>query len=132
MGNGSAFKDGKVGTQYLSNESIVGIKIIQKVGKKEGDSDNTPMYSHTPNTMYAIRDKDTLKVDQVAVYEAIPGSKYGRKIKDIEWGHDHDPFKKGEVHVQDYIDGVRQKTPRVPTEEEKQIAEEIRSADGQG
>lgn len=120
MGSGAAFKENKIGTEYFSQDSIAGIKIIQKKNKKKGTPDNTP------NTMYAIRDKVTGKVDQVSVYEAISESKHGRKIKDIEWGHYHKPFKKGEVHVQDYIEGIRQKAPRSPTKEELQIVEAVR------
>ena len=114
MGNGSAFLSGQF-DQYYTVRYVAGIKIITKRNKTEKESDNTPLYSHTPNTTYARRNKSG-KVTQVSVY------KDGVKVKDIEWGHKHKTFMKGEVHVSEYNNGIREKEPRSPTEEEKAIA----------
>ena len=69
--------------------------------------------------MYGRMDKNG-KVVQIAVYEN------NVKVKDIEWGHNHKPFKKGQVHVQDYVNGVRQPEPREPNEEERKLVELVR------
>lgn len=121
MGNGSAFLSGSF-DQYYTVKYIAGIKVITKRNKNKKEADNTPLYSHTPNTMYARRDKNG-KVTQISVY------KNGIKVKDIEWGHKHKTFQIGDVHVSEYKNGIREKEPREPTEEESVIANKVKEQD---
>lgn len=121
MGSGAAFREGRF-YEYVTVDFVAGVKVITKNNKKENEIDNTPAHSKSKNTMYARRNKDG-EIVQIAVYEN------HIKIKDIEWGHNHKPFKKGEVHVQEYINGVREREPRKPTDEERYLAEQVRRVD---
>lgn len=122
MGNGSAFLIGKF-DEYITVKYVAGIKVITRRDKKDGQPDNNPMHSHTANTMYAHLDRETGKVVQVSVY------KDNVKVKDIDWGHQHGKYKKGETHVHVYVDGIRQKGAVEPSEEDLLIAETVRSED---
>ena len=119
MGSGAGFREGRF-DEYVMVDFVCGVKVLTKKNKKSNEIDNTPAHSHTPNTMYARRNQNG-EIVQIAVYEN------NVKVKDIEWGHNHKPFKKGDIHVQEYIDGIRQEEPRSPTEEEKLLAEKVRS-----
>lgn len=122
MGNGSSFMIGKF-DEYVTVKYVAGVKVITKRNKKKGEKDNTPYYSHTPNTIYARRN-DKGKVVQIAVYEN------NRKIKDIEWGHKHGKYNIGTVHVQEYDEqGNRNPIARDPTPEELMIANKVREVD---
>lgn len=120
MGSGATFTIAKFGKWAFVDE-VAGVKILTKKEKRENEPDSTPRFSHTANTMYARMDDDKKKVVQIAVY------RNHEKIKDIEWGHFHKntdgtTFKKGEVHVQEYVNGQRNRDGRLPTEEEKELA----------
>lgn len=119
MGNGAAFSVGRF-DEYRTVKYIAGVRVVAKVDKT-GKS-NTPMHSHSANTMYAKYDTETRKIDQIAVYEN------HNKVKDIDIGHDHKPYTKTDIHVHDYVDGVRKKA-RDPTEQEKMILQEVRRQD---
>ena len=122
MGNGSSFMIGKF-DEYVTVKYVAGVKVITKAHKNTKESDNTPFYSHTPNTMYARRN-DKGKVVQIAVYEN------NKKIKDIEWGHKHGKYDVGVVRVQDYnILTGRSIEARDPTPEELMIANKVRKED---
>lgn len=124
MGNGSTFMDAKFG-KYKFVRHVVGVKVITKVNKNPKQPDNTPMFSNTANTMYAHVGGKEKKIVQISVYEN------HTKVKDIDWGHEHGKYKKGEVHVQEYIEKERQKEPRDPTEEEIMLVEAVRREDNE-
>lgn len=95
-----------------------GIKIINKVASTK---QNTPMYSNTPNAIYSKTNKESELVDQVTLYN-------GRvKQKDIDTEHIHkNPtnkrmFYNNEIHVHDYINGIRQKDARKPSKKERRF-----------
>lgn len=99
------------------------IKIVKKIGE---DNSNTPMFSNTPYTMYAVLNSEDNILKQISIY----GGKDGRqKIKDIDYGHEHTNingngmhFAKNEIHVQRYI-GMKRLTnqARKPSKKEKRI-----------
>lgn len=101
-------------------ETSNGIKILEKIGDK---NTNTPMYSNTPYTMYAVLDEHGI-IKQISVYREENGRK---KIKDIDFGHEHTNsdgthFNKGEIHVQLYDGFVRlSDKARRPSKKEKRI-----------
>ena len=120
MGSGAAFAAGKF-TQYKVADSFCGVKLIVPTNKKK--LRNTPMHSHTPNTMYMKSDTETEVIDQIAVY------KDNNKIKDIDWSHDHFGIHIDGVHVHDYINGAKIKKPRKPTDEELALAKAVMAED---
>lgn len=122
MGNGAAFSVGRF-DEYRTVKYVAGIRVVAKVNKKQNEPDNTPMHSHSANTMYAKRDTKTKKIDQVAVYEN------HNKVKDIDIGHKHYSYGVDDIHVHDYVNGKRQQKARDPTEQEKRILEEVRRQD---
>lgn len=92
-----------------------GIKVL---GKLDGGSSNTPLYSNTPYTMYASMDSNTGVLKQITAY----GGKEGRqKIKEMDWSHGHDSFKPGDIHVHLYDDGKKTKKYRKPSKKEYRI-----------
>lgn len=90
-----------------------GIKILEK---REGGSSSLPLYSNTPNTVYAIRDSNSKALKQISFY----GGKDGRiKIKDLDWSHEHKPYKS--IHVHEYDSAGVRKRVRKPSKKEKRI-----------
>lgn len=122
MGSGAAFAKGKF-DEYIMVKSISGIKVIEKVGDKR-ESKNTPMHSHSKNAMYARMDENG-KVVQISVYEN------NNKVKDIDWGHEHHEFKKGDVHVHTYDGFNRSKAVRRPTEEEMILVNKVKEQENE-
>lgn len=117
MGSGAAFVQGKF-DEYRTVKSISGIKVIEKISN-EKESKNTPMHSHSKNAMYARMDEYG-NVVQISVYEN------NTKIKDIDWGHKHGDFNKGDVHVHTYDGFNRSKAVRRPTEEEMVLVNKVK------
>lgn len=104
--------------EYQQVAVIGSVKVIEKV---DGGKVNLPLYSNTPNSIYAILGEDG-EVKQIAVYGT-----NRLKIKDIDWSHKHkNPsengtvFEKGEIHVQEYDEHGRRKSQnaRKPSPEE--------------
>lgn len=124
MGNGAAFSVGRF-DEYRTVKYVAGVRVITKTNKKVTEPDNTPMHSHSANTMYAKRDTKTKKIDQVAVYQN------HSKVKDIDIGHVHKQYKETDIHVHDYVNGKRSQKARNPTEQEKRILEEVRRQDNE-
>lgn len=116
-GRGSYLSQGGFTKQeYETVKEINGIKVIEFIDKRK--KHNTPFHSNTSN-MYATYDeKNNLK--QIAVYQN------RQKIKDIEWNHNHEDFRKGEIHVQEYDkSGNRSKIARNPTDEELNLVKRL-------
>lgn len=95
-----------------------GIKIIEP--KEKSKNFNTPLFSNTPNAVYAKTDVKTGAVDQITVYGN--GKDKRGKLKDIDIGHIHiNPDKKtrfndNTIHVHTYdLNGVRSKKARKPS-----------------
>lgn len=69
-------------------------KVIAKVGGNPGH-DGLPMYSNTSKVYFKLDDDG--KIEQARIYN-------GRKaVLDIDWGHNHEGFKKGMVHVHELV-----------------------------
>lgn len=118
MGSGANYLAGKF-NEYVYFDDFNGIKIITKKGT-DGKHDNTPWHSHTPNTMYAKRNKDGF-VDQVSVYIN------NRKVKDIDTSGTHGGrFKEEDGHVHEYGENKQKIISREPNEEEKIIIQQIK------
>lgn len=110
-----------------------GIKIL---GHNGASNTNTPARSNTPNTMYAKYNRKSNKIDQVSVY----GGNAGReKIKDIDIEHAHEnkirinrkdkvikKFNESDIHVHEYINGVRSPMARKPSKKERRLLMEAR------
>lgn len=129
-GNGAYLETGGFSRQdYKAIGNAAGIKVLTK---KTGGSSNAPLYSNTPGTMYVSNDRKTGEHKQITVY-----GPDRRKIKDIDWGHRHENkqnrkaarvFEKGEVHVQEYKNGVRiSEGARSPSPKERRLAALVRS-----
>jgi hypothetical protein len=98
-----------------------GIKIIEL---KNNKNNNTPMFSNTPNTMYAKTKNG--KINQVAVYSR--GKDHRGKLKDIDIGHYHEnpdgklKFQITDIHVHDYTDNSpHSKYARKPSKKERRL-----------
>ncbi|MBR2448949.1 MAG: hypothetical protein IKB30_02380 [Clostridia bacterium] len=115
MGSGAGFFEKGI-FNYKQEDSHCGVKLLIRL---DNGHKNCPMYSHS-SKMYAHRDTEK-KVTQIAVYENRV------RVYDIDWGHDHDSFKKGEIHIQYYKDGHRDKSrpAEKPTPEQVQLVKEI-------
>lgn len=92
-----------------------GIKVLQGLNK---NSSGLPRYAHTPFTMYATTDSNTNELKQISGY----GGKSGLvKIKDLDWSHPHEEFKKGDIHVHIYENGIKTKKYRKASRKERRI-----------
>ena len=117
MGSRGAYLRGEF-YEYVAFDNIDNIKILTRAGT-DGEHDNTPFHSHTPNTMYAKRDKYGV-VDQVAIY------KNNMKVKDIDTSGTHGGmFDEETGHVHEY-EGYEKVVSREPNEEEKRIIQKVR------
>lgn len=116
-GRGSYLSQGGFTKQeYKTVKEINGIKVIEFIDKKR--KHNTPIYSNTSGYYATYDEKKQLK--QIAVYEN------RQKVKDIEWNHSHNKFKKGEIHVQEYDkSGNRSRFARNPTDEEISLVKHL-------
>ena len=113
MGSGAAFS-AKEFKEYRHIDVVNGVKVLVRV-TSDNASQNTPMFSHTPNTIYA-RVNQCGDVVQYTVY------RNNKKVKDIDWSHNHGKYKTGEIHVQEY-NKTRMTEARDPTVEERELAE---------
>ena len=113
--------------EYREVASINGIKIIKKI---DGSKANLPLYSNTPNAIYAILDENGV-VKQIAVYGA-----NRRKIKDIDWNHEIQNTcvnemlcLEGELNVQEYDKNTIRdsQNARRPTEKEIRLVKIAKS-----
>ncbi len=78
-------------------------KVIAKSGGTPGH-DGLPQYSNTSKIYF--KPDENGKIEQARVYD-------GRRcVLDIDWGHNHHEFKKGIVHVHEYIIGKDSKLHR--------------------
>ena len=111
MGNGAAFSVGRF-DEYRTVKYVAGIRVIAR--QDSNGHDNTPLHSHSADTMYAKRGKKG-KINQVAVY------KNHIKVKDIDWGHKH-PGIDSEIHVHLYDENGKKFLSRLPNVDEKKIA----------
>ena len=117
MGGRGAYLKGEF-HEYETYDNIENIKILTRSGT-DGKHDNTPFHSHTPNTMYAKRDKNGI-VDQVAIY------RNNIKVKDIDISGTHGGrFDEKTGHVHEY-EGYVKVVAREPNEEEKRIIQKVR------
>lgn len=122
MGNGSRFIDATFGN-YFQEDAAFGVKLLDV---KSGQRKN-PHFSHTPDTMYAHR-KNKNKKDKPGKEDVVQISVYKNheRVLDIDWGHDHNEFKEGEIHVHIYKDGCKTKEYREPTPEEVELVNKVK------
>lgn len=117
--NGGFTEQGYVQTGTTANN----IKIIEQKGKNRNY--NTPLFSNTPNTMYAKTDVKSGLIEQISVYGN--GNEKREKLKDIDIGHSHtNPDKKfhfgaNDIHIHAYKEGVRSTYARKPSKKEKHL-----------
>lgn len=100
------------------------IKIIEP--KNKNDNRNTPMFSNTPNTMYAKTDVKSGLVEQITVYGN--GADKRAKLKDIDIGHNHtnpdkkSSFGRNDIHIHIYNEnGNRSNYARKPSKKERRL-----------
>ena len=90
----------------------------------DGEKPKTPTFSNTGES-YGIKSTQTGLVKQVTVYGA--GQDGRGKLKDIDFEHKHRNkldgrvFRADEIHVHEYIDGVRSKEARKPSKKERRL-----------
>lgn len=100
-----------------------GIKII---GRMSTGLSSIPMFSNTPDTMYAKTDKKTGEVKQIVVYGN--GIDHRSKLKDIDIDHEHGNkinkkyFSRKDIHVHEYDqNGKRSSYARRPSKKERRL-----------
>ena len=116
MGSGAGFVEEGI-FNYKQEDSAFGVKLLKR---KDNEHNNNPMYANK-SKMYAHRNTEK-KVVQITVYEN------GIRMYDIDWGHTHDSFKKGEPHIQYYKDGQRdrRRPAEAPTPEQIELVKNVR------
>lgn len=90
-------------------------KVVEEIEDIKGHK-GMPLFSNTSLIYFKLDDKDRTKIEQMRVYkDRIP-------MLDFDWNHDHGSYKKGKVHVHNWIidkNGVPRRTPpRIISEEE--------------
>lgn len=106
--------------KYKSIGTVEGIKVLAGLRGEH----NLPKYSDT-STAYVKMGKS--KGDTKDSPRTIRIFKNGEVIKDIDWGHDHDSFKKGEIHVHEYTNGARNRIVRKPSRKERRLGIRVRN-----
>lgn len=99
--------------KYKSDRKIAGIKVIEGKGKLH----NMPKYSgDSDKYVRTNHEGEPITIRLFKNHEA---------SVDIDWSHPHGKFQRGEIHVHDFIDGKRSKNARLPSSEERRLAEEV-------
>ena len=122
MGGTKWLNAGKVGNEYETIAEVDGIQIVKH---KISGSSSTPTYSNN-SKYYATYDSTTGKIKQITCYD----EETSAKIYDIDWGHKHGEFKKGEPHVQYYKNGIRQKETYEPNSEQYALYLKLKDIEG--
>ena len=90
-----------------------GVKVIQHTTQNNATN---PQFSHS-SKVYAVADPKDKKIKQIVAYDDI-----NQMSKEINWGHKHNEFAKGEVHV--HYDERNRNLTRKPNKEELKLYEE--------
>lgn len=118
MGNARDFADIQSGRDFNHEYKTIGKPVFLSTGEKAKvvqskiNLNSLPYYSVT-STYYVILDTNN-KPKQMAKYDPTTHI----RLKDFDWSHTHREFKQGHLHMQYFINGIREKDPRRPTEKE--------------
>ena len=117
MGSGAGFAERNVYT-YQCEDAAFGVKLLKRLNNSHN---NNPRYANK-SKMYAHRNDEGIVV-QISVYEN------GVRVYDIDWGHAHDSFKKGEIHIQ-WCDKDGKRDPsrpaELPTKEQIELVNKVK------